>query len=208
MNQSVFSTHQGPTMDHIASWKNCTACGLHQTTKSHVFFRGKVPCDVLFIGDQPSDDDQQVGLPFKDRLGSILDEIIEASVGAFDVATFRNLPQKAQIAACFGPKSQTFRLRVAITMAVCCHGEKPKREELAACSPRLAEFIRICQPKLLVYLGQSADMAGIHLLKHLSNPPRSITILHPVRMMKGEELDLEKKRASIAITTALENIFK
>lgn len=38
---------------HVANWKGCTRCPLHLTRKNVVLARGKLPCEVLFLGEAP-----------------------------------------------------------------------------------------------------------------------------------------------------------
>lgn len=38
---------------HVAKWRDCTACDLHRTRGRVVLAKGKIPCDVLFVGEAP-----------------------------------------------------------------------------------------------------------------------------------------------------------
>jgi DNA polymerase len=60
----------------IDRYRNCTACPLHETAHEKVFFRGCVPCEVLFIGEAPGNDEDLYGEPFIGRAGKTLDSLI------------------------------------------------------------------------------------------------------------------------------------
>src|SRR5262245_33856687 len=123
---------------HVMEWDGCTRCDLHRTRKKIVFARGEVPCRVLFIGEAPGESENVIGQPFVGPAGQLLDRIIE-----------RALPEGTSY---------------ALTNLVCCiprddEGKKPNEpgvEHVDACSPRLTDFVRICDPELIVAVGSTA----------------------------------------------------
>ena len=40
-------------MKHKEKWINCTRCELCENRKKVCLLRGKVPCDMLFVGEAP-----------------------------------------------------------------------------------------------------------------------------------------------------------
>ena len=206
--QSVRSTHQARLVDHIQSWSNCAACALHNSAKRKVFYRGMVPCDIMFIGKSPDEHEDDTGIP---SIGNGLKEIIRATIDAHNAETFLGLSKDAQIAACFGVHSQGYKLQWCITNSVCCYapdGREPDRDELAACSPRLAEFVYLCNPKLIITLGRVADKAYMKLLSHLPENIRQLPVPHPTAFYNKEDPDLEKKKMILSINSAIKNIFR
>jgi uracil-DNA glycosylase family 4 len=126
---------------HIETWKNCTACPLHETRQNVVLARGKLPCDILFIGEGPGPSEDVCAQPFIGPAGQLLDSLIERALG----------------------KDHTYR--IAFTNLVACipldeRGEKfdkPMDEDIRACRPRLEEFLDIAKPKLIFCVGRLAS---------------------------------------------------
>src|SRR5207244_4450732 len=124
--------------DHVARWKDCTACPLCQQRDRIVLARGQVPCDVVFVGEAPGASEDVLGQPFVGPAGRLLDQIIERALPAGARFALTNL------VACF-PREAKAR------------GENmPEVKEILACRPRLLEFIDLCRPKLVVRVGREA----------------------------------------------------
>jgi uracil-DNA glycosylase family 4 len=125
---------------HYRAWSKCDRCPLHHLARCHVLGRGRLPVDVLFVGEAPGDVEDTRGLPFVGPAGGVLDKIIDA------------VSHKLR-------KPFTY----AITNIVACRpfprGEAiavPSKEAIEACRPRLEEFIALAKPQLLVVLGKTA----------------------------------------------------
>jgi uracil-DNA glycosylase family 4 len=87
----------------------------------------------------------------------------------------------------------------AITNTVCCipldeddETRVPSLEEMQSCSPRLLDFIFLCQPKLVVLLGEIAKRAWKKLgLKKYAfdftdqTPIPSLELRHPVYLLRN-----------------------
>ncbi|MGE3261859.1 MAG: uracil-DNA glycosylase [Bacteriovoracia bacterium] len=56
----------------------CQACVLHIGRKQSVFGRGSPEARVAFVGDFPSDSDNETGEPFSDEAGALLNKMILA----------------------------------------------------------------------------------------------------------------------------------
>ena len=128
--------------DHVARWKDCTKCPLHQQRDNIVLARGQIPCDVLFVGEAPGASENALGQPFVGPAGRLMDQIIE-----------RSLPPN---------------MRYALTNLVCCfpadakaRGEnEPEHNEIEACRPRLVDFVTLARPTLVVFVGRLSDSYG------------------------------------------------
>jgi uracil-DNA glycosylase family 4 len=127
-----------PLECHKRRWKD--GCGADECSRaSHVvFYRGRVPCDVLFVGEAPGQSEDAIGLPFKGPAGELLQRVIDHTV----------------------PGS----LRWAVTNVVGCiptdaaglkTGE-PSHEQVQSCRPKTEEFLRIAAPRLIVCVGSVA----------------------------------------------------
>lgn len=145
-------------------WKGCTDCELHKTADRKVFARGKLPCDVLFVGEAPGPAENDVGQPFVGRSGEFLDQWIA-------------MVQK-----------ETYNFSTCITNVVCCYPgrnpqggfNKPGRIEVDRCRPRLREFIKIASPKCIVTLGKVADEWGWGAV-----PVSVKTVYHPSYLLRN-----------------------
>ncbi len=160
--------------DHVEKWKDCTKCPLCRQRDRICLARGRVPCDVLFIGEAPGDSEDVAGLPFVETApaGRLLQQIINRAI----------------------PDGVTY----ALTNLVCCFPREAKEEgthqphmsEIKECRPRLVEFINITQPKLIVCVGALATEYVDH-----HNTVRCIDILHPAYILK--RLPLVQKRMAV-----------
>ena len=129
---------------HVEKWKDCTRCDLSANRQKVVIGRGSLPCDLLFIGEAPGDSENIVGKPFVGPAGRLLDYMIEKVLKRF--------PEE--------------KMRVAITNLVGCipkteEGEKftgllIEEECIKACGVRVAEFVEMAQPKLMIFVGKLA----------------------------------------------------
>lgn len=130
--------------EHVSRWKNCTNCPLCHQRDRICLARGSIPADVCFIGEAPGASEDAIGQPFVGPAGKLLDQIIER-VMDYDEG---NWP----------------RWSYALTNLVCCFPREakaeginePEQNEIAACRLRLVEFVRLCQPRLIVLVGQLA----------------------------------------------------
>jgi len=147
----------------IRKYRLCKSCYIGCISKSRTHYSGDIKCDLLFIGDAPSDIDISLGEPFSDRAGKLLKTLVhEAGLD---------------------------HLRIAYTNAIICTPaesdggkiRKPKKSEITNCSNRLQEFINLAKPKLLIAVGAVADAALTKMeLYHLS-------IIHPAAILRQEE---------------------
>ena len=115
---------------HDAECPHCTTATGHTNT---VFGEGHPDADLMFIGEAPGANEDRTGRPFVGRAGQKLDEII----GAMGL-------QRAQVYIANVLKSRPPDNRT------------PLQPEVDACSPYLAEQIRIIRPRVIVTLGGPA----------------------------------------------------
>lgn len=127
--------------EHCRRWSN--GCGsTHCDGARRVFARGKIPADVLLIGEAPGESENVLGVPFVGPAGQLLDRIVARAV----------------------EQSGRGDLRLAFTNVVCCipreddggKAGEPDDDQLKACAPRLLEFYAIARPRLLVTVGTVA----------------------------------------------------
>ena len=169
----------------VERWKSCTACDLHKDRQQVVLARGRIPCDVLFIGEAPGQSEDCLGQPFVGPAGQLLDQIVERAVPL----VWRK-DRDGNDTECEGPA-----ITWAFTNLVCCiplddDGVKvsePPDEAVQACSVRLVEFVEIANPKLIVCVGKLAkdflDPGYKHSIKLHRKIPLT-EILHPAAILR------------------------
>jgi len=129
-------------------YKNCAACPIGRHAKLHVFGRGSIHPEVLFIGEGPGKLEDLKGLPFVGQAGNLLTRAIR------DTNMFRH---------CF------------FTNMVACRpcddvggiNRAPSEQEIHNCSDRLKQTVEIMSPKVVVLLGRVAQksLAAAEYLK-------------------------------------------
>lgn len=116
-----------------AELRDCKRCELHRQRTQIVFARGNPEAELCFIGEGPGADEDARGVPFVGRAGQLLDRMIAAMGFSLDEVYVCN------IVKCRPPENR-----------------KPLPEEMAACSPYLAEQLALVSPKVIVALGATA----------------------------------------------------
>lgn len=141
-----------PYQAHVKKWENCTNCHLHDRRQHTVFSRGDIPCDLLFCGESPGASEDLIGTPFIGPSGKLQDYCVRQALTRLD-----NPP-----------------VRIAYTNLLLCipldeNGEKEKQppdECVEACAPRLQEFVRIANPRLVIAVGKDPKVWLDQGLKH------------------------------------------
>lgn len=118
----------------------CTACPLWKIGTQTVFGQGPPQARVLFVGEQPGNDEDLAGLPFVGPAGRVLDQALaEAGI------------DRAQ---CYVTNAvKHFKWEPAGKRRL---HKKPNAREIAACRPWLDAEIDLLKPKVIVCLGATA----------------------------------------------------
>lgn len=163
-----------PFQQHVAKWRQCTACKLHKDRKNVVLCRGTVPCDILFVGEAPGSSEDVLGEPFVGPAGHLMNQIIDQSmIGGHWTYALTNL------VACIPLGEDGNKVT------------EPETECIKACRPRLVEFVRICKPRATVMVGR---LAGKQNLSHNEvgagdwlgkNILEFQEIIHPAAIIRG-----------------------
>ena len=189
---------------HVLKWKDCRRCHLCEKRQRVVFARGDVPCQVLFIGEAPGESEDCLGQPFVGPAGHRMQYIVDqALLGEWTYC---------------------------LTNIVCCiprggDGKKsgaPDWESIEACAPRLRQFVKICDPVMIVCVGGLARDAldsklrgGIKFHKPLSytapHPEGAIAcfdIIHPSFIQRAlvAQRGLMTQRCIVKIQQALDEL--
>jgi uracil-DNA glycosylase len=118
----------------------CRACPLWQTGTQTVFGAGAAKAEVMFVGEQPGDQEDKQGKPFVGPAGRMLDEALELA-GIDRATTYVTNAVKH-----FKWEARGKRRIHA----------KPTWSEQMACRPWLEAELRVLKPRVLVCLGATA----------------------------------------------------
>jgi uracil-DNA glycosylase family protein len=126
---------------------DCQACDLYKRGPQTVFGAGTRNAEVLFVGEQPGNDDDLEGEPFVGPAGKLLDKALEEA--GID-------RQKGYVTN--GVKHFKWEPRGKRRIH-----KRPNAKEIAACRPWLEVEIEIVRPKVIVCLGATAAQALLGL---------------------------------------------
>jgi uracil-DNA glycosylase family protein len=121
----------------------CRGCHLWRGATQTVFGEGLKRSNVMFVGEQPGDQEDRQGRPFVGPAGRELDRALEAVGIARDDVYITNVVKHFKF-------EERGRRRIHQT---------PKRFEIDACRPWLEEELRVVDPSALVLLGATAAKA-------------------------------------------------
>jgi uracil-DNA glycosylase len=121
----------------------CTACPLHETGTQTVFGEGASTAEVVFVGEQPGDQEDLQGKPFVGPAGKLFDKALE------DAGIDRSQVYVTNVVKHFKWQARGKR-RIH---------QKPNWSEIAACRPWLEAELEVVQPRVLVCLGATAAQA-------------------------------------------------
>jgi uracil-DNA glycosylase family protein len=123
--------------------KSCTACPLHLTGTQTVFGAGPRRAKVMFVGEQPGDQEDRAGAPFVGPAGKMLDKALDEAGVDRSAAYVTNAVKHFK----WVPRGKR-RIH-----------SKPSAGEIRACHPWLEEEIRLVAPAVIVCLGATAAQA-------------------------------------------------
>lgn len=126
-----------------ASAKGCTRCPLHAPATQTVFGEGPPDAPVIFVGEQPGDQEDLAGRPFVGPAGQLFDRAL-AEAGL----------DRRRVYVTNAVKHFKFVLRGKRRIH-----QKPDAGEIEACKWWLTEELRLIRPRLAVALGATAARA-------------------------------------------------
>jgi uracil-DNA glycosylase len=122
---------------------NCRACPLWKTGTQTVFGEGCRGAPVMFVGEQPGNDEDLQGRPFVGPAGRLLDRALEEASLVRSEVYVTNVVKHFK----WEPRGKR-RIH-----------KKPSAREIAACRPWLVAELKLIRPKVLVCLGATAAQA-------------------------------------------------
>jgi uracil-DNA glycosylase family 4 len=184
MNQSLTVLDERERLNrHMRVWGNCVKCQIGHYAHRHVFYRGVLPCDILFVGLAPGRTEDALGWPFVGKSGRLLERWIADAVQDADND-------------CTGASS-AFSYCIC-NLVVCRPCDKrggpnrdPYTQEIGNCAPRLKEFIHeFARPRAVVSLGK---IAAANMPVDIGLP--TLAIHHPSYALRnGAEEDIKLPR--------------
>jgi uracil-DNA glycosylase len=133
-----------PTLQRLRdAAKSCRACPLWKTGTQTVFGEGSPHAEVMFVGEQPGNDEDLAGRPFVGPAGKFLDRVLE------EVGIDRDQVYVTNAVKHFKWEPVGKR-RIH---------KKPNSREIAACRPWLEAELDVIKPTVLVCLGATAAQA-------------------------------------------------
>ncbi|MGH3342298.1 MAG: UdgX family uracil-DNA binding protein [Carbonactinosporaceae bacterium] len=125
--------------------RSCQGCELHEGATQTVFGVGSPAARVVFVGEQPGDQEDRQGLPFVGPAGRLLDQALDdAGIDRSDAYVTNAVKH--------------FRFRQS------GHGKRrmhqtPDAAHVSACRPWLTAELAILDPEIVVALGATAGRA-------------------------------------------------
>lgn len=132
-----------PRLDYrslVKASDHCEGCDIYKNATQAVFGEGDLHATVMFVGEQPGDEEDTKGHPFVGPAGRLFDKAL-AEAGIDRSQTYVTNAVKH------------FKWKPAGKRRL---HEKPKASEVAACSPWLDAELTIIKPQILVFLGATA----------------------------------------------------
>jgi uracil-DNA glycosylase len=165
--------------------KVCHGCDLWRNAAQTVFGEGPSDAQMMFVGEQPGDQEDKAGRPFVGPAGRIFDQALE-QVGI----------NRSSVYVTNAVKHFKWQPRGKRRIH-----QKPNAAELAACRPWLDAELAVVQPRVLVCLGATAAQAllgrAFRVTKQRGTPVDSplaevvMATIHPSAILRAEDRDAE-----------------
>jgi uracil-DNA glycosylase family protein len=158
----------------------CKACDLWRTGTQTVFGEGARRAEVMFVGEQPGNDEDLEGRPFVGPAGKLMDKAME------EAGIDRSLAYVTNVVKHFKWEPRGKR-RIH---------QKPNWSEIAACRPWLDAELDVVKPRVIVCLGATAAQAllgrqfrvtkqrGVPVESDLA--PTVIATVHPSSILRAD----------------------
>jgi len=175
-----------PTLKKLReSAAGCKACPLWKTGTQTVFGQGSPRSQVMFVGEQPGDQEDRAGKPFVGPAGKLFDKALE------EAGVDRSLTYVTNVVKHFKWKGQGKR-RIH---------QKPNWSEIAACFPWLEAELAVVKPRVLVCLGATAAQALLGRKFRVTQQrgervesglaPVVIATVHPSSILRADDREAE-----------------
>jgi uracil-DNA glycosylase len=166
--------------DLKAAAARCKGCDLYRHATQTVFGRGSADARIVFVGEQPGDQEDLQGAPFVGPAGEVFDRAL-AEVGL----------EREKVYVTNAVKHFKFEQRGKRRIH-----QTPRAPELNACRPWLEAELLLIKPDILVCLGATAARAILGDQFRITRDrgrfaptrwaPKTIATYHPSAVLRGE----------------------
>src|SRR5687767_11691354 len=177
-----------------AAAHECRGCDLYKAATQVVFGAGPRAAQVMFVGEQPGDQEDRQGEPFVGPAGAMLDKALADAGIPRDRVYVTNAVKHFK----WEPRGKR-RIH-----------KKPRASEVKACRPWLEAELRAVKPAVVVCLGATAAQsmlgASFKLMQQrgqvVSSPAaaRIVATIHPSAVLRAP--DSESGKAACAMLVA------
>jgi DNA polymerase len=167
--------------------KDCHACDLWKRGTQTVFGEGSNKAQLMFVGEQPGNDEDLIGHPFVGPAGKLLDRALA------DAGIDRATVYVTNVVKHFKWEPRGKR-RIH---------KKPNSGEIAACRPWLDTEIMLVKPRIIVCLGATAAQALLgrqfkvtaHRGEFVPSPlaPLVLATVHPSSILRAPDDDARRR---------------
>jgi probable DNA metabolism protein len=165
--------------------QSCRGCKLYCNATQAVFGEGPKDATVMFVGEQPGDQEDRAGRPFVGPAGQLLDAAFEEAGIPRDETYVTNAVKHFK----WEPRG-TRRLHA-----------KPSAREVGACRPWLETEIAVVKPRMIVCLGATAAQSlmgpAFRITRQRGQPftdtqwaPWVMATIHPSAILRIPEADM------------------
>jgi DNA polymerase len=166
-----------------AAAQGCRGCDLYKTATQAVFGSGPTRARVVFVGEQPGDQEDRQGEPFVGPAGALLDKALaDAGIARSEVFVTNAVKHFK-----WEPRGKR-RIH-----------KKPRASEVNACRPWLEAELRAVKPAIVVCLGATAAQsllgAKFKLMRQrgqvVSSPlaERVVATIHPSAVLRAPDAE-------------------
>ena len=128
-----------------AAADSCRGCDLYQHATQAVFGEGRRDAALVFVGEQPGDQEDRAGRPFVGPAGRLLAKALQEAGIARESVYITNAVKHFK----WVPRGKR-RLH-----------QRPREGEIDACNPWLVAELKVIKPRVLVCLGTTAARAAL-----------------------------------------------
>lgn len=161
--------------------EHCTGCDLYQRATQTVFGEGAARAKVVFVGEQPGDQEDRQGHPFVGPAGRLLDKAL------LETGIARNEVYITNAVKHFKWEPQGKRRK----------HKRPSAGEVSACRPWLASELNAIHPRILVCLGATAAQSVLGKVVRINEArgrfidtpwaPATVVTIHPSSIFRHRE---------------------
>jgi uracil-DNA glycosylase len=164
-----------------AAAHECRGCDLYKTATQVVFGAGPKKARVMFVGEQPGDQEDRQGEPFVGPAGALLDKALEDAGIPRDEVYVTNAVKHFK----WEPRGKR-RIH-----------KKPRASEIKACRPWLEAELQAVSPAVIVCLGataaQSVFGSQFKLMQQRGRmqpstlAPQAVATIHPSAVLRAPD---------------------